>query len=359
MQQERTEEPTQRRRERARREGESPRSALLGAAFSLLAAVILASAATTYAEQWLSVCAGSLHASAQINTPLLSGNTLPAWLHECVANGARFSFFGWFVSSAASVASAAVTGAIFFAPASIASGWRRLSIRNGLRRLASAESALNAATGALCVAAIVVLLLPVLRSAPLLQAMHLGFFGQAATALATLRSLWQRLCAVVLMFGCLDLFMQRRRHQARLRMTQREVKEDRAESETRPEIKQRRRAVGAKRARGVRVAAIRRASAVITNPTRIAVALRYAPPAVDVPMVVARGADRAAALIREVAASHDIPVVESADLARRLYAQVDLDDSIPEDCYAAVAAVFAWIVKTTGTLRRGDDGEPA
>jgi flagellar biosynthesis protein FlhB len=77
-----------------------------------------------------------------------------------------------------------------------------------------------------------------------------------------------------------------------------------------------------------------------------------------VPVVVARGADLTAMIVRQAARQYDVPIIESAELARMLYSRVDVDEPIPEECYAAVAAVFAWIVRTRGSLRTGPQDEP-
>ena len=138
-------------------------------------------------------------------------------------------------------------------------------------------------------------------------------------------------------------------------MTPREVRDERAELEGKPEVRARRRAEGLRRARNVQVSAIRSATAVLANPNHVAVALRYAPPRVDVPIVVSRGADLAAVLVRAVAVAHDVPIVESPELARALFVRVSIGEPIPEDCFAAVAAVFAWLLQTRGVLRGAGD----
>jgi flagellar biosynthetic protein FlhB len=141
----------------------------------------------------------------------------------------------------------------------------------------------------------------------------------------------------------------------RLKMSPRELREERAQTEGRPEARQRRRAIGLRRVRGLRIDAVRRATAVIANPTHVAVALRYAPPQIDVPVVVARAAGLMAPVVRAAADANGIPIVESPELARMLYLNVDVDEQIPEEYYATVAAIFTWIMKTHGALRRGDE----
>ena len=133
-------------------------------------------------------------------------------------------------------------------------------------------------------------------------------------------------------------------------MTLREIRDERAEQEGKPEVKARRRGIAVRRARRIRLEALRRASAVIANPTHVAVALRYDPPAIDVPVVVAAGAGSAAAFVRTIAAYHEIPVIESPELARALFTRVEIDEQVPEEFYAAIAAIFAWLLRTRGRL---------
>jgi flagellar biosynthesis protein FlhB len=168
-------------------------------------------------------------------------------------------------------------------------------------------------------------------------------------------SLWWRALVAVAFVATIDVVVQRRRHAMRLKMTPRELREERAQTEGRPEARQRRRAIGLRRVRGLRLDAVRRATAVIANPTHVAIALRYAPPDIDVPVVVARAAGLMAPVVRSAADAYGVPIVESPELARMLYLNVDVDEQIPEEYYAAVAVIFTWIIKAHGALRRGDE----
>ena len=103
------------------------------------------------------------------------------------------------------------------------------------------------------------------------------------------------------------------------------------------------------------MAAIKRAAAVVVNPDHVAVALAYEPPSVDVPLVVSLAAGPGAGIVRTAAAFYDVPIVRSPELARALFSHVDVDEPVPEELYAAVAAVFACILRTRGRLGgRGD-----
>jgi flagellar biosynthetic protein FlhB len=199
------------------------------------------------------------------------------------------------------------------------------------------------------------MLVPLLLDNVVLMAHLTDVIAQAGVAVHASAVLWWRAIIGLALIGVVDVVVQRRKHAVRLKMSPREVRDERAQAEGRPESKQRRRALGLRRARNLRVDAIRRATVVITNPTRVAVALRYAPPLIDVPTVVARGADLMAPFVRAVARLFAVPVIEAPELARSLYLHVDIDEPIPEECYAAVAAIFTWIVRSRGALRRGDE----
>jgi flagellar biosynthetic protein FlhB len=84
---------------------------------------------------------------------------------------------------------------------------------------------------------------------------------------------------------------------------------------------------------------------VITNPTHVAVALKYDPGEMDAPLVVAKGPDELAMKIREIAKAHDVPIIERPPLARTLYASVEVGQPVPEDLFVAVAEVLAMIYR--------------
>ena len=93
------------------------------------------------------------------------------------------------------------------------------------------------------------------------------------------------------------------------------------------------------------MAAVPKATVVVTNPTHYAVALMWDDLKMDAPVLVAKGADLIAKHIRELAEEHDVPILENPPLARTLYAKVELDSPVPPDLYAAVAQVIAFVYK--------------
>lgn len=172
-----------------------------------------------------------------------------------------------------------------------------------------------------------------------------GAIGRFSAAIVT-----DMLRAVALLVAALavgDLFYQRRQWFARQRMSHQEVKDEHKQSEGDPQIKARIRAIGMARARRRMMSAVPQASVVITNPTHFAVALRYDHGAMRAPIVVAKGADRIALRIRQLAGEHKVPIVESPPLARALYASVEIDQPIKVEHYAAVAEIISYVLKLT------------
>jgi len=141
----------------------------------------------------------------------------------------------------------------------------------------------------------------------------------------------------------IDVPFQLRSYANKLKMTKQEVKQESKESNGNPQIKAKIRAQQREMARRRMMSKIPTADVVITNPTHYAVALRYVEGRMNAPVVVAKGVDLVAARIREIAAEHNIPFMEAPPLARALYAHAELNTQIPEALYTAVAEVLAYV----------------
>jgi flagellar biosynthetic protein FlhB len=137
-------------------------------------------------------------------------------------------------------------------------------------------------------------------------------------------------------------------------MSLQEMKEEFKQSEGDPHIKGRIRQLRVARMKKRMMAAVPKASVVITNPTHYSVALRYER-GMPAPVCVAKGVDNIAFKIREIAREHDIPLVENVALARALYATVEIDQEIPVEHYHAVAEIIGYVMGLRRTLsgRRG------
>jgi len=153
----------------------------------------------------------------------------------------------------------------------------------------------------------------------------------------------------LLALALVDFFFEKKRYNDDLKMSRQEVVDEAKEQEGDPQMKGKRR----QRAREILQRprldhAILKADVVITNPTHYAVALRYAPEESDAPRVLVKGIRKRALRIKELAAQHKIPMVENRPLARALYGNVEEGKPIPEDLYPAVAAILAEIYRKRG-----------
>ena len=151
-----------------------------------------------------------------------------------------------------------------------------------------------------------------------------------------------------------DYLFQYRQWFERQKMSLQEMKQEFKQSEGDPHIKAKIRQLRQARMKKRMMAAVPKASVIITNPTHYAVALRYER-GMTAPICVAKGVDTIALKIREVAGQHDIPIVENVPLARVLYATVDIDEEIPVEHYHAVAEIIGYVMG----LRRGLSGRQA
>ena len=345
--------PTQRRLAKAHSQGRAARSAAATAALTLVACAAVTATLRSAAGWWLEIMRSSaLQAAAGPRASvaeLIAGgvtflHAVPPWSVVACA---------WMCAVVASVAAAALCGGLQPAWPALRIDGSRISWAAGAKKLAALDGAgaLVALGGA---SAIAISGAAAIRTWAGAAMQKTDFYADACVLGAALSGLWRDAAPLAFVVGAIDAAVQRVRFVRSLRMTAREVREERADNEGRPEVKARRRHTASKRARDLRIGAIRQATAVVTNPTHIAVALRYAPPQIDVPIVVARGADLAAAIVRGAAESYGVPVVEAPELARMLYAQTESEYPIPEEAFAAVAAVFAWILRTHGALAGGD-----
>ncbi len=154
-------------------------------------------------------------------------------------------------------------------------------------------------------------------------------------------ALW--MAAGLLLIAAVDAPLQLWQAHKKLLMTKQEVRDEYKDSEGRPEVKQRIRQTQREMSQRRMMAAIPEADVVITNPTHYAVALKYDPEKGGAPLLLAKGTDFIALKIREIAGEHKIQILESAALARSIYYSTELEEEIPAGLYLAVAQVLAYV----------------
>lgn len=168
--------------------------------------------------------------------------------------------------------------------------------------------------------------------------------GCRLIAASTMELFWKA-AAVFLVFGAVDLFRQMRRHKHDLMMSKQDIREEVKDVEGNPQMKQRIRRLQRDRARRNMMKEVPTATAVVVNPTHYAVAIRYQLESMAAPMVVAKGKNYLALRIRARAVEHQVPIIENPPLAQALYKSVDVGQEIPAHLYRAVAEILAYIFK--------------
>lgn len=175
---------------------------------------------------------------------------------------------------------------------------------------------------------------------------------QAVQAIGnTVIDLGIRISAVYMILAAADFGYQKFKFNKDMKMSKQEIKDEYKQSEGDPEIKgkikQRMREASQRRM----MQSVPSADVVITNPTHYAVAVKYDPELAEAPVVTAKGADFVAQKIKEIARENDVMIVENKPLARMLYANVDIDQMVPPELYYAVADVLAYVYHTEGRVK--------
>ena len=159
-----------------------------------------------------------------------------------------------------------------------------------------------------------------------------------------------KICIVFLVLAFADWYYQKRKFQTDMKMTKQEVKDEYKNAEGNPQIKGQIRRKMQEVSRRRMMQALPEADVVITNPTHLAVALKYDKEAAEAPVVIAKGADFLAQKIKDTARENQIEIVENKPLARMLYHNVEIGDQIPPELYQVVAEILAYVYERQGKV---------
>lgn len=334
---ERKHQPTERRLRQAREQGQIRRSADLPksalALLLILAIVAIGSLLANALYFWMRACleaAGSEGAAAATRSLSI----------EYVATlGGLLT-----VAMILAIVFGSVTGGWLFNIATMAPDMERISPGRSFGQIFSLANLIEVVKSALKIVVIVgsgLLAFYILRP---------GFLALAAPRPLSLAALSTPVLMVIAasvagasVLAGVDVGLQIWMNRRTLRMTDREMRDEMREAQGDPQVRSRRRSIMRRMARARQIQAVRTASVVITNPTHYAVALRYRRGVEPVPVVVAKGADLAAAPLLMEARRYAVPLVEAPPLARALHRQVDLDQAVPPALYRAVAEVLAYV----------------
>ena len=341
--QERTEQPTERRLQEARKKGQVPRSKELNTMLSLLLASISLLIFGGYISQNL----------MQIS---VEGFSIP---RELAFDTAQLPFqFMYMVSQALLALSPfmAIMLVSVFAGPLLMGGWsfsletisfklEKLDPIKGLARIFSLKSLVELAKAlakfVLLLGAAILVFFSIDQQLLSLSSMTPKAAGlEAATILVQVLLI---LSATMILIVALDVPFELWNHSKQLRMTKQEIRDEMKETDGNPQVKQRIRTLQRQLAEGRMMDDVKTADVVITNPTHYAVALQYLDRPGSAPKVLAKGKDLTALRIRSIAADCDIPIFEAPPLARALYRSTEIGYEIPHVLYMAVARVLAYV----------------
>lgn len=349
--QERTEQASTRRKEEARRKGQVASSRELSAAATLAATLGAGSLLGVYAFGLLTVAMRQWLAAA--GTLVINEATLPALMGRMGREVLELAVpFGLIVLGMATGVHVLQTGWIW-STERLQWDLARLNPVAGLMRLFSLRSTVELGKSLFKIVFIAgaaywslkdeIVALPLM-----LQMEPAGVLVQAGR-LALVLTLWVSGALLLLAVG--DYAFQRWQWSRDLRMTRQELKQEQRETEGDPLIRSRVRSLQRQAARRRMMQEVPKADVVITDPTHLAVALRYDAIRMSVPVVVAKGAGYIAERIREVAKAHGVPIIENKPLAQGLHKLVELGREIPVELYKAAAEILALVRGRASTFR--------
>ena len=354
---ERTEEPTARRLRRAREDGQVARSAELPAAAVMIAAVFTLLMTGGVLVSRLS---GMLKSSFTFDRRTLDTPTLlPATFASQMLEAMLLVLPLMAVTVIVAILASGATGGFHFSLKSVAPKFSKLSPLEGIKRMLGTRAAVELLKS-LAKFSLVAGVLWALVDKHMNELIHLGNMNlEPALAIAgtllTKSALWLTLSLVLI--ALLDAPYQRWSFMQRMRMTKQEVKDEMKDMEGRPEVKQQIRRRQREMANARMMQSVKDADVVITNPEHFAIALSYDPSSDGAPVLLAKGADHMAARIREEARLHGVEIFSSPQLARALYFTTDVNKTIPEALYHAVAPVIAYVF-SLAQVRPGVESMP-
>ena len=338
-----TESPTPQRLEKAREEGQIPRSRELTSLLILLVGVcIIWIGGESLARRLAALLSSGLRFDHRIiNDPNLILGQIILLIREAML-GLLPLITGVVVVA---LIGPVMLGGLVFSGKSLSLKLDKLNPLPGIKRMFSAQSAAELVK-ALLKAALVGSVTGFYLWSHWPDMMHL-ISQSPLTAMGNALNL-VGLCALLVALGVIpmvgfDVFWQIHSHIKKLRMSRQDIRDEFKQSEGDPHVKGRIRQMQRAAARRRMMADVPKADVIVTNPTHYSVALQYDESKMSAPKVVAKGAGLVALRIRELAAEHRVPVLEAPPLARALYRHAEIGQQIPGQLYAAVAEVLAWV----------------
>jgi flagellar biosynthetic protein FlhB len=355
--QEKTEQATQKKLDKAKEDGQVPRSKELTTTFILLASAFgVLWFGGFLAKKIISVFQYSFEFPRGV---IFDTSMMVHYLGQAFAAAliGVLPFFG--VLLLAALIGPVALGGWLFSTKSLMPKFSRMNPLEGIKRMFSFKSLVElvkAMAKIILIFSVVTLVFTVLKSELAALAFEdlLSATGHAVEILVWVTIV---LSTVTILIAVIDVPFQIFDHTEKLKMTLQDVKDEMKDTDGRPEVKGRIRQLQQEMANKRMMSDVPEADVVITNPTHFAIAVKYKPDSMNTPIVVAKGVDAVALKIREVAGANHVEIIESPRLARAIYYTTKIDQEIPAGLYIAVAKILAYVFQLQN-FRRGRGDRP-
>ncbi len=342
---ERTEQASPKRKKEAREKGNVAKSTEVNSVLVLLTGIIL----LRIMGPWLfqRVGAMSMESFALINTPVMDHTAFIAHFTDRVLDFFKMTLPIILVIMGVGLFSNVIQIGFLLTLKPLMPKLEKINPLSGFKRMFSLRSLVEAAKSVLKVLIISFVAFLIMKGA---------FNDMLTLCYTTIGAIWVFIlqlgfkivigvALVLIILAILDYAYQRFEHEKKLKMTKQEVKEERKQIEGDPMVKSRIRSLQREMARRRMMEEVPKATVVVTNPTHLAIAIRYEASEMETPEVVAKGKNVIAEKIKEIAKKSDVPIVEDKPLARAMYDVVQPGDSIPFQFFNAVAEILAYVYK--------------
>jgi len=350
---EKTEQPTTKRLQKAKREGRVVQSEELPAVVSIIVLVMVLVVFSPTLLQWF-VTQMKEGMSGQVGI-FTNNKTFINFLNVKITDTLSILFPIFVVLIAGGIVSCVAVSGFNFSTKSLAFNFDAINPVKGFGKLFNIRSVVKLG---ISIAKMIFISIIVWR-----------YFQDKVEDLAAIRWAWSsqiivamakiilgaliRVCVAIIVIAAVEVAFQKWKYRKDMMMTKQEIKQERKDTEGSPEVKVRVRRIQIEMARKRMLKDVPKANVVLVNPTHVAVALRYDAKTMNAPIMVAKGADNLAEKIREIARAYGVPIVRRPELARAIYATVRKSgDPIPNKLYAAVAEVLAMIYRMKRSRRR-------
>jgi flagellar biosynthetic protein FlhB len=349
--QEKTEAPTPQRLRKAREEGNVARSTDLTAALMLLFSIVVLYLLSSRLFESMAAVLHRLLSASDASNPTRADDIGP--LMNYLLGLMSWTVLPMLIAIAAVgvLVTASQTGLMLTGKPLIPK-FSKLNPWAGVKRLVDARAAIRLVMSlgkVIIISAVATLMIMAeIDAIAALPMMTLGAATKASAHMTFMLAL--KLAGLLVILALLDFSFQKYQHIKDMRMSKQDVKEEMKQMEGDPLMKQRRAAVARQLAMQRMAQQVPNADVVITNPTHLSIALRYDSENMRAPKVIAKGADFMAMRIRQIATANGVPLVERKPLARALYSSVEVGDEVPEEHYAAVAEILAYVYRLSGKV---------